>query len=67
MGLFNHVGDDWIKVICGKCGCAFEWYEQDLPYEGCKDPEEVRCPNCHDVYTSFMTNGIIHTRSLEEK
>lgn len=46
-----------VYCSCPKCGAHLEIDENDTT-PGCRETEEVYCPNCHAEVTSVFTSGI---------
>lgn len=51
---------------CGHCGVDLEINENDY-MPGCRETEEVDCPNCNKVATKVFTSGIPTARVVSKK
>lgn len=51
---------------CRNCGVALEIDENDY-MPGCREKEEVYCPNCKEVATTVFTSGIPKATQISKK
>lgn len=53
------------KCECPNCKSALEIYENDY-MPGCREMEEVNCPNCNYIVTKVFTSGIPSVRVIKK-
>lgn len=58
--------NDFHITTCSFCGKKFRWVEKDDIYPGCKEMEDLYCPYCSTVNSSWMTSGSIRSYKMEE-
>ena len=52
------------RVKCPKCGCIVEYNDKSV-WEGNRDFEEVKCPNCKEQLDRIFMDGFPNPRIVE--
>lgn len=52
------------RVKCPKCGCTVEYNDKSV-WEGNRDFEDVKCPNCNEHLDRVFTDGFPNPRVVE--